>query len=151
MTSTPTIPTVDPRPGNGHGGHGETITEAMTGAWKQAQIDSLAQQVTRLLDSIGPRLTAAAVGLRDARMLLTWQAGESPRKPDTVHRAQVLAEVVYAVTSVYPGTVAASFLRSSQPALDGHSPLLLVRDTPADELPALQHRLRAAVRAFLEG
>lgn len=148
MTSTPTTPAVDSRLDVGRA---ETITEGMTSAWKQAQVDSLAQQVTRLLDSIGPRLTAVALGLRDARMLLTWQAGESPRKPDVLHRAQVAAEVVYAVTAVYPGTVAASFLRSSQPALDGDSPLLLIRDTPADELPALQHRLRSAVRAFLEG
>lgn len=148
MTSTPTAPAAGPRLGVDPV---ETITEGMTGAWKQAQVDSFAQQITRLLDSVGPRLTAAALGLRDARMLLTWQAGDLPRKADTVHRAQVAAEVVYAVTAVYPGTVAASFLRSSQPALDGDSPLLLIRDTAPTELPALQHRLRAAVRAFLEG
>ncbi len=148
MTSPPTTPAVELQLDSGQA---ETITEGMTDAWKQAQVASFPQQVTRLLDSIGPRLTAAALGLRDARMLLTWQAGDPPRKPDVAHRAQVAAEVVYAVTAVYPGTVAASFLRSSQPALDGDSPLLLIRDTSPDGLPALQHRLRSAVRAFLEG
>lgn len=148
MTSTPAAPTVDPQLSFDKV---ENITEGMTDAWKQAVVDSFPQQITRLLDSIGPRLTAGALGLRDARMLLTWQAGDTPRNPDILHRTQVVAEVVYAVTTVYPGTVAASFLRSSQPALDGDSPLLLIRDTPADELAALQHRLRSAVRAFLEG
>ncbi len=127
------------------------ITEELTAAFKQAVVDPLDQQITRLLDSIGPRMTAAALGLKDSRMLLRWQAGDTPRRIDVPQRADALAEVVYAVTAVYPGSVAASFLRSGQPALDGHSPLLLIRDAPDDDLPALQDRLRTAVRAFLEG
>lgn len=127
------------------------ITEELNAAFKQAVVDPLDQQITRLLDSIGPRMTAAALGLKDSRMLLRWQAGDTPRGSTVPHRADALAEVVYAVTAVYPGSVAASFLRSGQPALDGDSPLLLLRGAADDDLPALQDRLRAAVRAFLEG
>lgn len=102
-----------------------------------------------LLDTIGARVTAAALGLSDARPLYRWRAGETvPRAHDTEQRLRVLFRVVHEITEAYTGRVAAAFLRGSNPQLDDEAPLVVLAD---DDLDAAAPRVIAAARAFLEG
>lgn len=128
-----------------------SASEAIVQANKYSITEPLPAKVAFLLATIGPRITAAALGLSDARMLARWAGGEQPRRADMDHRVEVLYEMAYAVTMVYTGAAAASFLRSSQPALDNDSPLILLREAGGEQLSALHGRLRSATRAFLEG
>lgn len=127
-------------------------SEAIEQAFKVSITEPLPAKVTFLLETVGPRITAAGLGLSDARMLTRWAGGERPRRADMGHRVEILFEIAYAVTVVYGGAAAASFLRASQPTLDDASPLMLLRGASDDErLAAVHGQLRAATRAFLEG
>lgn len=102
-----------------------------------------------LLDTIGARITAAAIGLSDARPLYQWRAGETtPRAHDTDQRLRVLFRIVHEIAEAYTGRVAASFLRGSNPQLDDEAPLVLLAEGALDKVVP---RVIAAARAFLEG
>lgn len=125
----------------------KTVEVAATVVRKQ----SFTAQVEYLLTTVGPRVTAAGAGLSDARQLPAWRRGEEPREETRLDRVAALAEVTAAVMAEYPAAVAAGFLRSSQPALDDRSPLVMIREAAADQLPGVMGEVRGALRAFLEG
>jgi hypothetical protein len=112
---------------------------------------SFIEQVEFLLATVGPRITAAGAGLRDARQLPAWRRGEEPREDVKLERVAALAEVTTAVLAEYPASVAASFLRGSQPALDDRSPMLMIRNASEHDFPEVMGEVRGALRAFLEG
>jgi hypothetical protein len=116
----------------------ETLT---TPAWQHAQW---------LLDAIGPRFTAASIGVSDARTVRRWRDERlEPRDQQELARLQLLFRIVYAITLVYGrASVAAAFLRSANPQLDDEAPLVLLANGSVD---TVQRRLLAATRAFLEG
>jgi hypothetical protein len=122
-------------------------------AWEQAFKHSVtapaSEQVGYLLDHIGPRFTAASLGISDARTLRRWRDEQAePRDHVEALRLQLLFRMVYAIVSVYgKGTIAAGFLRSANPQLDDEAPLIIL----ADGGPETQKPLLAALRAFLEG
>ncbi len=69
-----------------------------------------------------------------------------------VPRVEAMAEVAGAILAHYKPAVAASFLRSSQPALDDRAPLVMIREAADDTTMAeVMAEVRGAVRAFLEG
>jgi hypothetical protein len=108
-------------------------------------------QVTWLLEAIGPRFTAAGVGVSDARTLRRWRDGSTePRDHAERDRLQLLFRIAYVISLVYGGraSVAASFRRSANPQLDDQSPLVLLATSDQVEVERL---LLSAVRAFLEG
>jgi len=109
------------------------------------------EQVELLLTTVGPRITAAGAGLKDARQLPAWRRGEVPREDIKLDRVAALAEVTTAVLADYPASVAASFLRGSQPSLDDHSPVLMIRNATEKDLHKVMSEVRGAVRAFLQG
>lgn len=104
-----------------------------------------------LLTTVGPRMTAAGAGLQDARQLAGWRKGGEPREDVARDRVNALAEVTVAIMADYSKAVAASFLRSSQPALDDRAPVVMIREATAETLPEVMGAVRGAVRAFLEG
>ena len=108
-------------------------------------------QVEFLLTTVGPRITAAGAGLNDARQLPAWRRGEAPREEVKLERVAALAEVTTAILAEYPASVAASFLRGSQPSLDDQSPVLMIRAASVEDLPKVMAEVRGAVRAFLQG
>lgn len=124
--------------------------EAWERAYKEAAINPAWQQVEWLLEAIGPRFTAAGVGVRDARTIRRWRDERiEPRDHEERARLQLLFRISYAITLAYGrGSVATSFLRSANPQLDDEAPLVLLAQHPAD---AVQRPLLAATRAFLEG
>ncbi|WP_041293774.1 hypothetical protein [Kineococcus radiotolerans] len=128
-----------------------TPSETVQRAAATAQKRTFAELVESLLTTVGPRLTAAGAGLQDARQLAGWRKGAEPRQEMARDRVTALAEVVGAITTHYSAAVAASFLRSSQPALDDRAPVVMIRETTAETLPEVMGEVRSAVRAFLEG
>lgn len=149
-TRTLTTPTAVPAPSIDVAA--STAAETVAAAFSAVRKLPFAEQVEYLLGSVGPRITAAGAGLRDARQLATWRKGEAPREELRLDKVAALAEIAASVMAVYPAAVAASFLRSSQPALDDDSPLLLIRDAAQEEdLIEVMGRVRGALRAFLDG
>ncbi len=124
--------------------------EAWERAYKEALTTPAWQHAQWLLDAIGPRFTAAGIGVRDPRTVRRWRDERlEPRDQGELARLQLLFRIVYAITLVYGrASVAAAFLRSANPQLDDESPLVLLATEPVD---SVQRRLLAATRAFLEG
>ncbi|MDT4933427.1 MAG: hypothetical protein QOK11_1319 [Pseudonocardiales bacterium] len=93
-------------------------------AYKQALTTPAWRQAGWLLDTIGPRFTAAGVGGTDAPTLRRWRDDHTePRDHSEQARLQLLFRLAYAITLVYgTGSVATSFLRSANPQLDDQAP-----------------------------
>ncbi len=125
----------------------ETVRSAATAVQKTGFTD----QVEYLLTTVGPRITATGAGLQDGRQLVVWRKGEEPRESLKSDRVAAMAEVTAAIMTEYTAAVAASFLRSSQPALDDRSPVVMIREASTDSLPEVMKQVRGVVRAFLEG
>lgn len=123
--------------------------DAWEQAYKESVVQSLSDQSRFLLETVGPRVTAAALGLRDARQVRRWSdEGGEPREQVVSARLPVLFRITFALAAVYGGAAAALFLRSANPQLDDEAPLLVLRASEGDE----GHRaVLAAARAFLEG
>lgn len=130
---------------------GVTPDETVRSAASTVQKFTFKEQVDHLLITVGPRITAAGAGLRDGRQLPAWRRGDEPREVVRRERVASMAEVTVAITAEYSAAVAASFLRSSQPALDDRSPLMMIREATLDSLPEVMGQVRGAVRAFLKG
>lgn len=125
--------------------------QVVQAAAAKARKRSFTEQVEFLLTTVGPRITAAGAGLRDARQLPAWRRGEVPREDVKLERVAGMTEVTAAVMSDYDASVAASFLRGSQPALDDACPMLMIREASLEDLPQVMSEVRGAVRAFLRG
>lgn len=125
------------------------VDEADEAAYKASLRADLTEQTVFLLDHVGPRVTAAALGLKDARPLKAWATGDTgPKSAAVAERLRILFRIVYAIAGVYGGRTASAFLRSANPQLDNESPLILLR---ADDPAQIEARLLGAMRAFLEG
>lgn len=107
-----------------------------------------AEDIEYALTTVGPRITAATVGLGNARPIAGWRTGAEEPNALQAARLAVLTETITVVTDEYPPAVAAGFLRGSCPDLDGESPLILIRQAGADELPAVRACVLDAARAF---
>lgn len=94
-----------------------------------------------LVETLGAKLAAATVGLRDARTVVSWAEGGPIKSVTQEHRLQAVFRVTYALTERYSPSVAAAFLRGSNPQLDGRAPLLVLATEPPADAEA------AAVRA----
>lgn len=123
-----------------------SVAEVLERAHKQSVRVPPADQARFVQDTLGSRLAAAALGLKDTRTLSSWARGGPIRGADGEHRLQVLFRVVTAVTDVYTPAVAAAFLRGSNPTLDDRSPMIVLADQdPADA----ETKLLSAVEALL--
>jgi hypothetical protein len=125
------------------------VADAWEAAYKESVVTPAWEQARHLLGSVGVRYVTAAVGLKDARTVRNWiEKQAEPREHDVVSRLAVLFRVVRAIESIYSPTVAAAFLRSSNPQLDDEAPLVVLATRPVDEA---EQAMLAAARAFLEG
>ncbi|OBI49784.1 hypothetical protein A5707_16340 [Mycobacterium kyorinense] len=125
------------------------VAHAWEAAYKESVLTPAWEQARHLIGSVGVRYTTAALGLRDARTVRNWvERRAEPREHDVASRLAVLFRVVKAIESIYSPTVAAAFLRSSNPQLDDEAPLVVLATQPVDEG---EQAVLAAARAFLEG
>jgi hypothetical protein len=118
-------------------------------AYKESLTTSPAGAVEFLLGVLGAQVTAAALGLADARPLYRWRTGEVlPKERVIEDRLRILHRVTRMVSEAYGPRVASAFWRSSNPQLDDEAPLVILADGDPREVQA---RLVGAARAFLEG
>ncbi len=128
--------------------------EAFAEAWERAYKDSVTEPIERkaqfLLETVGPRIATAALGLSDARQLKRWAAepGTEPREHVVALRFDALYRVARAISAVYSPAVAARFLRSANPQLGDDAPLAILASAETSKEIT---RVLAAGRAFLEG
>jgi len=128
---------------------GVPIAEAWERAHKDVVNDPAAQKADYLLESIGPRIASAALGLADARQLKRWAAEDiEPREHAVALRLDAVYWVVRALAPVYSPGVAARFLRSANPQLGDEAPLVVLARADNERAIAV---VLAAARAFLEG
>lgn len=125
----------------------------ISGAWDAAHKDVVhdagGQKARYLLESIGPRITSAALGLADARQVKRWAAENTePREHAVALRLDALYWVVRALEPVYSPAVAARFLRSANPQLGDEAPLVVLARAENEQAIGV---VLAAARAFLEG
>ncbi|GAA3525081.1 hypothetical protein GCM10022234_22520 [Aeromicrobium panaciterrae] len=124
----------------------ERIQEILERAHKESITVPLADQAAFVQRLLGSRLAAACLGLKDTRTLTSWATGGPIRSEDARHRIQVLFRVTTAIDQTFGPSVAAAFLRGSNPVLGGHSPMTLLADSaPRDSEP----RIIEAVEALL--
>ncbi len=112
-------------------------------AYKESTALSVPQIAGYLLETLGQKVTALGVGLRDARPVRAWQEGREIREENEV-RLRLLYRVAKTVASIYDEETARAFLRSSSPYLGDEAPVFAI--AAGDEKSALE-----ALRAFLEG
>lgn len=125
-----------------------SVAEVLERAHKQSVRVPPVDQARFVQDTLGSRLAAAALGLKDTRTLSSWARGGPIRVAEGEHRLQVLFRVVTAVTDAYTPAVAAAFLRGSNPTLGDRAPMIVLADQdPADAetqlLPAVEALLTA--------
>jgi hypothetical protein len=126
-----------------------SISEAWERAHKDVVNDPASQKAAFLLESVGPRIASAALGLADARQLKRWAAENvEPREHAVSLRLDAAYWIVRALGPVYSFAAAARFLRSANPQLGDEAPLLVL--ARAENEQAISPVL-AAARAFLEG
>ncbi len=122
-------------------------------AWEKAHKESVTAstraKAAYLLEAVGPRIGAAALGLADARQLKRWaKEDEEPREMLVAQRLDALFWIVRAIDAVYSNAVAVRFLRSSNPELADGAPFsVLATAADGDDI----RRALTATRAFLEG
>ncbi len=125
-----------------------SIDDAIDSSFKRSIHASDAERARFLLETLGPRITAVGMGLRDARPVKSWAADEArPRGKDGEERLRILYRIADAVTAVEGPRVAASFVRGANPELDDRSVLSVLSTTAPDD--ALESRLMGVVRDFL--
>ena len=102
-----------------------------------------------LLDHVGQRISAVALGLSDASMLRRYKQGEvDSLRGDREARLRLLFRVARMVADAFDDETARAFLTSSNPQLGDKSPLLLLSDqAPAQAGP----EVIGAARALIEG
>jgi hypothetical protein len=126
-----------------------------TGIWEAAHKASVTtpepEKAAYLLETIGPRIAAAALGMSDARPVKAWARGSDtggPREAMVTKRLEVLYRITRAISDAYTPGVASRFLRSANPQLDDNAPLLALAEAKSDK--DLREVL-VATRALLEG
>lgn len=126
------------------------IAEAWELAHKDVVNEPPATKARYLLETIGPRIASAALGLADARQLKRWAGSDdtSPREHSVELRLDAAYWIVRALTPVYSPAVAARFLRSANPQLGDEAPLVVLARASDERAVGT---VLAAARAFLEG
>jgi hypothetical protein len=134
----------------GHNFIAASAEDAWARAYKEAVTRPAWEQAEWLLETIGPRFTAAAVGVKDARTVKRWRDERVEPRDQLEHaRLELLYRITYAIVAVYgAGSVAAGFLRSANPQLDDEAPLVVLATGDPKET---QRPILAGTRAFLEG
>lgn len=125
----------------------ERVRSALEGAWKDSVRTDPGEQARHVYGALGGRLAAASLGLKDTRTLQSWARGGAIKSLDHERRLQLLYRVTTAVERVYSSSVAAAFLRGSNPRLDDRAPMLFIAEGPGPEGEA---EVLAAVEALLE-
>ena len=118
-------------------------------AYRESVKQDVSKLTAWLLEHIGQRITAVALGLSDATMLRRYKHGEvGSLKEDREARLRLLFRVARMVAGAFDDDTARAFLISSNPQLGDKSPVVILSDqVPAQSGP----ELLGAARALIEG
>ena len=125
----------------------DAVQAALDAAYKGSVHLPTADKAAFVTDILGPRLAAAALGLKDTRTLQSWAGGGAIRGVDHEHRLQLLYRATAAIDAIYSPAVAAAFLRGSNPVLGDRAPMIVIAD---DDPVAAETAVVDAVEALLE-
>lgn len=112
-------------------------------AYKEALEVPVAKIAGYVLETVGQKISAVALGLSDARAVRDWQEGK-PIREENEFRLRVLYRVAKTIVSIYDEATARAWLRSSSPYLGDAAPAMVIA---AGE----DARVVEAMRSFLEG
>ena len=104
-------------------------SELLDRAYKQSVRVPVDEQALFVVDALGARLAAAALGLKDTRTLRSWADGGEVRQQDGAHRLQVLYRLTFLLCQAFSPAVASAFWRGTHPLL-GRAPLVVLADDP---------------------
>ena len=126
---------------------GPGVVDGLEAARRRSVHTAPAQQARYVQTTLGSRLAAACLGLKDTRTLASWAQGGPIKAVDGEHRLQVLYRATVAVEAAFGPAVAAAFLRGTNPVLGENAPMLVIADQPPGQAEA---PVMLAVRALLE-
>jgi len=115
---------------------------AETRAYKESVVLSVPKAAGYVLDVVGQRICAVALGLRDVRPVRAWQEGGEIREENEA-RLRLLYRVAKTVASIYDDATARAFLRSSSPYLSDSAPVFAIAEGRDEDVIA-------AMRTFLD-
>lgn len=100
-------------------------------AYRESVKQDLPTLTSWLLDHVGQRITAVALGLSDASMLRRYKQGDiGSLKEDREARLRLLFRVSRMVAEAFDDETARAFLTSSNPQLGDKSPVVILSDEP---------------------
>lgn len=102
----------------------------------------ISQVVRELVDFIGAPTVATLADVRETRAVQQWMTGREPQNPHVLRFALQLATML---AERGDKSIAKAWFHGSNPALGGHSPLVLFRTSP---LPEIQVQLLSAAQSF---
>lgn len=125
------------------------VAQLEAAAYKDSVKQDLPALTTWLLEHVGQRITAVALGLSDASMLRRYKEGavESMRG-DRESRLRLLYRVARMVSEAFDYETARAFLISSNPQLGDKSPAIILSDEKVSQAEA---EVLGAARALIEG
>ena len=112
-------------------------------AYKEAGRLPVTKIASYVLDMLGQKISAVALGLSDARPIKAWIEGGDIREENDA-RLRLLYRIARTVATLYDEATARAFLRSSSPYLDDRAPIILVSE-------GAEGQVLEAMRSFLEG
>lgn len=120
-------------------------SEVLTGsdAHNQAMVLPIGAVVQQLVDLLGATTVAAVGGVQETRAVQHWIAGT--REPQRPHVLRFALQVASMISTVASRDLACAWFQGSNPLLEDHTPLSMLRDRPLDQV---QVPLMIAVRTF---
>lgn len=118
-------------------------------AYRESVKQDLSELTAWLLEHVGQRITAVALGLSDASMLRRYKHGEvSSLRGEREDRLRLLYRVARMVATAFDAETSRAFLISSNPQLGDKSPVVLLSD---EKLSQAGPEILGAARALIEG
>ncbi len=131
------------RQGSGHTGkpHPHEVLSDMA-AHDHAMSIPIEDVTRQLVDLLGATTVAAIGGVSETRAVQQWMTGREPQRPHVLRFALQLATMIAAVAD---GELARAWFHGSNPHLNDEVPVLLLRNSPLNDIQA---KLMTAARAF---
>ena len=118
-------------------------------AYRDSVKQNLSELTSWLLEHIGQRITAVALGLSDASMLRRYRQGDvSSLREDRADRLRLLYRAARMLSEAFDDETARAFLTSSNPQLGDKSPVVIISDEPPSQAGP---QVLGAARTLIEG
>lgn len=125
------------------------VAQLEAAAYKDSVKQDLSELTSWLLEHVGQRISAVALGLSDASMLRRYkQGGVESLRGDRESRLRLLYRVSRMISDAFDDETARAFLISSNPQLGDKSPAVILSD---EKVSQAESEVLGAARALIEG